>query len=184
MCGLPYDSATAECLDHFSASSMNPSLHGPQWAIECRADFGIAQLLLVKQQKRLPVFAPQTRQRSPQLLSQVPGRLVVGPMVREVLDQRRARRAAHPLRQMAAAAIAGDRQQPGQELAASVPPRKAFQRARKGFLSHVLRVLALAKHAIAQAEYLALEKISAEDLVLKIRGRRSSFSVREIPRER
>jgi hypothetical protein len=65
MCGLPYNSATAEYLDHFSAGPVYPGLNGPQRAIERCPDFGIAQLLLMKQQKRLPVFAPQPRQSPP-----------------------------------------------------------------------------------------------------------------------
>src|SRR6185437_13921522 len=104
-------------------------------------------------------------------------------------------------RLQAAAAIAGNRQQPRRELSPVVPVCQTSQRSSEGLLSHVLRILAVPKHAITKTEDLApelVDKVSHGGLVppqaspnqlahfvgqLNTSAGRSSSRHKRIPRE-
>jgi hypothetical protein len=58
-----------------------------------------------------------------------------------------------------AAAVSGDRQQPGPEVALDVEAGQIPQSARKRFLCHIFRILTVAQHAIAEPEDLAAKLV-------------------------
>jgi hypothetical protein len=139
-------------IDQGAAGSVDPGFDGTEGHIHSLGDLGVAQLLVMEQQKGLGVFGPQVSQREVNFLGQMVSGTVVGRVVGDELDHRLGNRTPPPGGQGRAAAIAGDRQEPGQEVALGIPTMQVFQYADERFLCGIFGILPLAKHAIAQAE--------------------------------
>jgi hypothetical protein len=64
-----------------------------------------------------------------------------------------------PRRQCGSAAVSGDRKQPGLELSCWIVSPQGTKYSYKGLLDGVLRIVAIAKHAVAESKYLTLKPI-------------------------
>jgi hypothetical protein len=157
--GLGDCAAAAEVIDQGAAGAVDPGFDGAQGHIHSLGDFGVTQLLIVEQQKGLGVFGPQVSQREVNFLGQMIGRSSVGRVVGDELDHRLGDRTPPPSGHGRAAAIAGNRQEPGQEVALRIPAMQVFQDPDERFLGGIFGVLPLAQHAITQAKHGPVEPL-------------------------
>jgi len=156
---LLQDSTLAKLLNQLSPSAVYPRFYGSQRAGHRCADLCITHLMLMKQQERLAILFANSRQSQLYFLSQVFTAGLLVRSVRQVIDKSRRPRTPATRRQKSTTAIAGDRQQPRQELALLVPRFQTSQCADERFLRHVLGVLPVAEHAITQPEDLSAEAL-------------------------
>src|SRR5690349_19382659 len=118
--------AAAEMLDQRAASAMDPGFDGAKGYLHGFGDFGVAQLLVVEQQKGVRVFGPQIRGRGVNFLGQLVGGAAVGCIVGDKLDHRLGNRTTTTGSQGSATAVARDRQEPRQKVPLRVPAMQVF----------------------------------------------------------
>jgi hypothetical protein len=140
-------------IDQGATSAMDPGFDSAQGNIHRFGDLGVAQLLIVEQQKSLRIFGPEVGQCEVNFL----GQLIGGPTVRRVigdqLDHWLGKGTTATGRQGRATAIARNRQEPGHKISLGVPAMQVFQDADERFLGSVFGVLPLAQHAITEAKH-------------------------------
>ena len=118
--------AAAEVIDQSAAGAVDPRFDGAQRHFHSLGDLGVTQLVIVKQQKGLRVFGPQISQREVNFLGQMVSGTTIGRVVSDELDHWLGDRTPPPGGQGRAAAIAGDRQKPGQEIPLRIPAMQVF----------------------------------------------------------
>jgi len=143
--------AVAELLDQLAAGAMDPGFYGAQGNVHRQGNFTIAQLTLVKQQKRLLIFGPQVGEGQSHFLGQMVGGLLIGTIVGQEFGGTSERWAAAAGSQGSAATVAGNRKEPGLKVALGIPTMQISQHADERFLRGILGVLPLTEHSITQA---------------------------------
>jgi hypothetical protein len=149
--------------DQFAPRSVDPSLDRAQGTIQRGADLCVTQFMLMEQQKSLTILGPQRAERPLDFFGQISGFRDLQGIVAQVVDQGSHRWLPHAHRQQRSAAIAGDGQQPGKELALLIPRAQAAEHSNQRFLCHVLGILSMPQHAITKAEYLAAVRVDQFD---------------------
>jgi len=151
------NSSASQNVGQLAAGAMQPRFDRSRGTIQNLADFGARQFLLIEQDKTRAVVFPELLQSALKFLAQfaVFGR---GPTLRCFDDVRNGRQPG-PLFQSRPAAIDGNRHQPRNEGATSVPTPQVAEYPEENLLRHILGIFPVPQHAITQPENPALKPL-------------------------
>jgi len=159
MSGFRDRAALAQMVDQLASCAVNPRLNCAKRYVHRFRDFGITQLLLVKQYKRLSVIVPQPGQGQFDFLRKLVGRLAVGRIIGNQFYVRLRHRPTVAAGQSRPATVPRNRQQPRFEVTCRIPAMQVFENPHEGFLRRVFGVLTLAEHAVTKAKNLSFEPL-------------------------
>ena len=150
------ESPIAKMIRQLLPSAMQPSFDGSGRHVHELRDLTDAQFLLVKHDETVAVFCPEQIQSQLDFFSDPD-------VVRLVFDLRfreRYRRHRNSLTFLdeCTTAVGGDLHDPGRQRLLRIPTAEVFDRAQKGILSRIFRILAMTKHAKAENENAVLEQ--------------------------
>ncbi len=131
---------------------MHPGLDSPQGNAHRLGNFPVTQFLFMKQNKRLAIILANSRQSQRHLFGQVLGSLNIRQAVGNLFRQHFRGGTALARGKRRPAAVAGNCQQPRFKIAGRIPTVQVLQHPHKSLLGHILGVLPLPKHAVAQPE--------------------------------